>query len=157
MSSANTSNRGEKFTGAVIFAVFLALAAWVWLPGATPAPTVQPTPASNLDATLQAGQEQMASLIAVTTERPLFHATRTPPAAPEAPAAPVVPEPTLTLVGILGVDEDKVALVRISTSPELFRLGAGAQLGDWEIVSIDTDEVTISKNGGAPQKFSIDR
>ena len=143
--------------GLVVLGVFCVLAVWVWVPAAPAVVATPPTVVDDVNATLQAGQEEMAGFIVVTGERPLFHATRRPQAAPEQPPAPVAPEPVMTLVGILGVDDEKVALVRVSTSAQLYRLSEGAQLGPWQVMSISSASIEVSKDGAAPEVLTIGR
>ena len=147
-----------NLAGLVIFAAFCALAVWIWVP----APDVDardPSPApQGVEATIAQRAEPLADLIDVTGARPLFHASRRPPAVEVAVAtpAPQAPEPSLTLVGVIVSDGTKVALVRISTSPELYRVDVGAQLAAWKVVGIGDDFIQVSKSGGAPIVLSMD-
>ena len=141
--------------GTAVLVGFCGLALWGWLPKGDAQVQEIRTPNNDLTARLESSQETLANLIEVTGERPLFHSTRTPPAAPEAPVAPVAPEATLTLVGILGSEGEKVALLRISTSPQIFRLEEDARLGDWQIVAIGDATIDVRKEDGTTDRLSI--
>ncbi|PJI84916.1 hypothetical protein BC777_2909 [Yoonia maricola] len=147
----------ERTIGIVVFATFCVLALWIWIPQ-TPTSTAPASgPGRDVMGRLAASQERLADLIAVTSERPLFDATRRPVAAPEAAAPAAPPEPVLTLVGILGIEDEKVALVRISTSAQLYRLNKGDTLGAWRILDITANSVTVSKDGGDAGQLFIDQ
>lgn len=147
----------ERMFGLIVLAAFAALAAWIWLPQApvTAVPSTGPT--RDVTARLTASQDRLADLIEVTTERPLFDATRRPVAAPEEAAPVAPPEPVLTLVGILGIEDEKVALVRISTSAQLYQLNKGDRLGAWDVLDITANSLTVSKNGEAAEQLVIDQ
>jgi hypothetical protein len=152
-SNGNAMN--SNAIGLAVLVGFCALALWGWMPKGDTQEQAVRTPTSDLTARLETSQDTMANLIEVTTDRPLFHSTRTPPIAPEAPVAPVAPEATLTLVGILGADGEKVALLRISTSPQIYRLQDGARLGDWEIVKIGDATIDVRKDDGTTDRLVI--
>jgi len=143
--------------GIATLMLFCAMAAWIWVPSAPRQGSTVSTPARDISARLAANQEQMEALISVTTERPLFDATRQPQTAPAQAAPDVAPDPVLTLVGVLGVDEERVALVRVSTSAQLYRLAQGASLGPWRVIDIETNAIVVSKDGGPPDRLVIDR
>ena len=155
MSSAKPKSQLGGLVGILIFAGFCGLAAWIWVPGApaTVAQTRQ-TP-DTVSTTVADGIAQLAALIPVTTERPLFHATRKPKQAPEPVAAPAAPERTLSLVGILGDDGAQIALVRISGSSELYRVEAGGNVEQWQVLFIGENFVQVSKDDGDPFLLSI--
>jgi len=135
--------------------VFLALSAWVWLPSSVPfTPSNSATP-SDVTTRLSANQDRLAELIDITNNRPLFDATRQPQATPEQPPPAAPPEPVLSLVGILGLDDDRVALVRVSTSAQLYRLSEGTSLGPWQVLEITDRAISVSKNGGEPDRLTI--
>lgn len=95
----------------------------------------------------------LEGLIAVTGDRPLFQADRRPVAAPEAPAPAA--EAVLILVGILVDGEERLALVRRSTSEQLFQIEAGGRLGPWQIVSVDAASVSVRKDDGSTFSLRI--
>lgn len=118
--------------------------------------TERPRPAAELrelDERLSYGSARLSDLIAVTNERPVFHASRRPIATPE---APVAPEPVLSLLGVISEDDGKtLAFVKVSTSGALYRIGQGETVGRWSILEIDTEEITVSKDGAEPFKLRI--
>ena len=61
------------------------------------------------------------------------------------------------LVGVLADADARMALVRVSTAPDLYRVAAGTRLGPWEILEIGADAVRVSKEGGAPYALRIGR
>lgn len=145
----------DGLAGLVVLGLFCGLAAWIWVPDNTTQRPVQVQTTNDLSARLAASRDKLAELVQVTGERPLFHSTRRPPAAPEAPAAPAVVEPTLTLVGILGVEGSKVALIRISTGPQLYRIEEGGRINAWDVVSIGNDSVEVTKDGQTIETIEI--
>jgi len=147
----------NNIIGVIMLGVFAALSIWVWLPSAAPPVPMMASTESNLTDRLEANQNRLADLIDVTTNRPLFDATRQAQSAPEQPAPAPPPEPVLSLVGILGVDEERVALVRVSTSAQLYRLTEGATLGPWQVIEISTNGISVSKDGAAPDRLVIDQ
>ena len=144
-----------RLAGLVVLGAFCALAAWIWVPVSDTQRAAPAQPTNDLNARLVTSREKLAELIPVTGERPLFHSTRRPEAAPEAPAAPVVVAPTLSLVGILGVEGSKVALIRISTGPQLYRIEAGGRINAWDVVSIGNDKVEVTKDGQTIEVLEI--
>ena len=156
MTGAKRKNQIGPLPGIVIFAAFCALAVWIWVPPSG-SDTARPsaTPASTMGSRVEEGIQTVADLIPVTTERPLFHASRRP-VPPDAPApAPVAPVQTISLVGILSEDDTQIALVRISGSTELYRVDAGGQLGPWKILMIGENFVQVSKDEGDPFLLTI--
>ena len=157
MKRAGISTPSGTLIGALVLAVFCGASVWIWIPRAATAPEgVAAAPALDLAARLQMMDETLAGYIAVTSERPLFHATRRPePAAAPALAPPPPPEPTLSLVGILSDGDARLALVRTSTSPALYRLEAGARLDRWQILEISATGIRVRKEDGAEQVLRI--
>lgn len=152
---AATSAAGRDWiVGGLVLAVFLFAALWIWVPTASEdAPVLEVQP-KDLAARLAEHQAEIAALIPVTVERPLFQADRRPVAAAEAPPPPA--DAVLMLVGILVDGEDRMALVRRSTSEELFPVEAGSRLGKWEIISVDINSITVSENDGTPVTLRLD-
>ena len=148
MTQATSSKGLGWLIGAGVLVGFCAASLWIWIPRAAVVPSASTTPTVDLAARVQAMDEKLAGFIEVTSERPLFHATRRPEptATPEAPPAPP-PEPTLALVGILGEGDARIALVRTSTSPQLYRLETNATLGPWEVLEITDRSVRVLKDG----------
>ena len=147
-------HRLATLAGPVFLAGFSLAALWVLVPPArdySPAPDAQP---QDLASRLAEHRAEISALIPVTTNRPLFQANRRPVAAPEAPAAPA--ETVLVLVGIIGNGDDRIALVRPSTSTELIRVEAGGRVGPWQILSIDISSVTVSKDDGSSFTLRLD-
>lgn len=136
-----------RFIGPVMLLIGLVLAAWVWMPaGSQATPTNLGTKAPSLSDRIATGQEKMAALVTVTTERPLFHGSRRPEAAPEAPVVAPPPEPTLMLVGVISDKGAQLALLRLSDSPQLYRVEQGGQLGRWQIDEIGKNHVLVTKD-----------
>ncbi|MCI0600176.1 MAG: general secretion pathway protein GspN [Beijerinckiaceae bacterium] len=93
--------------------------------------------------------------LTVTRERPLFRASRRPPAPPAAPEpeAPPPPPPSeperplLTLVGTVTGAPQNVAVVQDQTAKSLLRLHVGEAVSGWILLSIDARRVAVEKNG----------
>src|SRR6185437_9235561 len=83
----------------------------------------------GLDMPLPSIPPPPANTFARINERPIFSPTRKPvtptPKASEAPASP----PDATLIGVIIDGQNRLALVRTSTSPLEVSLGVGASLG----------------------------
>lgn len=84
--------------------------------------------------------------------RPLFHENRRPPqqevAAPVVEAAPVKLKPPYQLVGILGSTEaNRTAYLQHTQSQETVAAKINEPAGDWRIVQIGTNFVTLELNG----------
>lgn len=145
--------RRAALAGPVIFGIFCLVAVAIWLPGGGgPAPAGSDG-AQDLSARLLQGRQRIEALIPVTAARPLFDMSRRPVAAPDAPAPP--PEAVLVLVGILGDGEERIALLRLSNSQELYQLEPGGRLGRWEILSIDQNVVSVQAEGEAPMPLRL--
>lgn len=140
----------QRFPGLVVLGIYTLVAVWIWLPARTPDLPPARTPALDIADGLSATQDRLAGLVEVTAERPLFQPTRRPLPAQAAPASIAAPEATITLVGILGDSGNESALVRLSTSPELYLVQSGDQLGEWRVLSIGPASIELSKSGGAP-------
>jgi general secretion pathway protein N len=92
--------------------------------------------------------------LAATRERPLFRASRRPPAPPVAPELPAEPppppaepdRPLLTLVGTVTGELQKVAVLQDQTTKSLVRLHVGEAVSGWFLRSIDVRGVTVEKN-----------
>jgi hypothetical protein len=146
--------RRTTLAGPAILAVFCLASLWIWVPPMGGDAQVPETGPQDLTARLAEHRAEIAALIPVTGERPLFQADRRPVAAPEAPAP--APEATLLLVGILADGEARMALVRRSTSPELFRIEAGGRLGPWQILSVDITSITVGEADGSTFTLQLD-
>jgi general secretion pathway protein N len=96
------------------------------------------------------------SALSATHERPLFSASRRPPA-PPAPPMPVVeappppppaaPEqPPLTLVGTAVGNPQNVALILNQATRTLVRLHVGEEAAGWCLRSVDSRTMTLEKN-----------
>ena len=156
MTGAKQKTERSALPGMVVFAAFCTLAIWIWVPPIAPQAARPAGPhADMLGVRVAEGVEAVAALIPVTTERPLFHATRRPVPPDAPPPAPVAPAQTLSLVGILAEEANRIALVRISGSTELYRVDAGGQLGPWKILLIGENFVQVSKDDGDPFVLSI--
>jgi general secretion pathway protein N len=95
------------------------------------------------------------SALSVTRERPVFSATRRPPAPPPAPMPvveappppPAEPEPPhLTLVGTATGETDNVAVVIDQTTKNLVRLRVGEAISGWLLRSLDSRKMTIERD-----------
>jgi general secretion pathway protein N len=93
--------------------------------------------------------------LTATQERPLFTASRRPPAPPVAPEPsaepppPPPPEPErplLTLVGTVTGELQKVAVVQDQTTKSFVRLHVGEAVSGWSLHSIDAQRVAVEKN-----------
>ena len=82
-------------------------------------------------------------------ERPLFLDTRRQPAPDVTP--PVVQAPSeeddtsFTLIGVLVTPEATTALVQVDESGKVVRLKAGETVENWQLESVDADNVTLRK------------
>ncbi|MCY4179839.1 MAG: hypothetical protein OXC60_04620 [Litoreibacter sp.] len=143
----------KTFLPALILLAFLGASFALWLPREGATSTLGGAAIQQLDARFEAGDAKLAGLMAVTHDRPVFHATRKPVAAPEVQKAP---EPVLQLLGIISEDNgDTLAFVKISTSGALYRLAEGESVDRWEIVEIGTKQISVSKDGKAPYRLEI--
>ncbi len=98
------------------------------------------------------------SALSVTQERPLFSASRRPPAPPaplapppmpvaEAPPPPAEPErPPLTLVGTAIGNPQNLALILNQTTKSFIRLHVGEAAMGWYLRSVDSRTMTLEKN-----------
>ncbi len=95
------------------------------------------------------------SALSVTRERPVFSATRRPPAPPpapipvvEAPPPPPAPAepPQLGIVGTATGETDNVAVVIDQTTRNLVRLHVGETISGWLVRSVDSRTMTIEKD-----------
>jgi hypothetical protein len=93
--------------------------------------------------------------LTATRERPLFTASRRPPALPAppepppeaSPPPPAEPErPQLTLFGTVTGDPQKVAVVQDQTTKNLVRLHLGEAISGWFVRSIDARRMTVEKD-----------
>lgn len=141
------------FVPVLIVGASIAASAALWIPAEDTA-NVTPTPAlKELDERLSSGSARLSELIAVTNERPVFHASRRPVATPEAPKAP---EPVLALLGVIAEDNgETLAFVKLSSNGALYRIGKGETVGRWRVTDIGTDQISVSKDGNAPYVLRI--
>jgi general secretion pathway protein N len=90
--------------------------------------------------------------LAATRGRPLFSASRLPPALPPAPAARVRREPSrpppappaLTLVGVVLDAEEARAVVRTGTA--IIRARIGDDIGGWTVTAIEPRRLLITRD-----------
>lgn len=140
----------QRFPGLVVLGLYGLLAVWIWLPPSTPdLPPARP-PALDIADGLTATESRLAELAEVTAERPLFQPTRRPLPTESAPVSVAAPEATITLVGILGDSGSESALVRLSSSPELYLVQPGDQLAEWQILGVGPASIELSKSGSTP-------
>jgi len=99
--------------------------------------------------------ESMSAMV----ERPLFNQTRAPPPVvveqPPPPEPAMEPEPQavadstgpqdFTLLGVSIKGGERVALVRYNKTNEVFRLKLGQYLSDWELRSVESQEIVIAR------------
>jgi len=97
--------------------------------------------------------------LTATRERPIFSASRRPPAPPATaePAAPLPPpaepeRPQLILVGTVTGEPQNVAVVKDQTTKTFVRLHLGEAISGWFLRSIDRRGVTVEKNS---QTFTV--
>jgi general secretion pathway protein N len=120
------------------------------------------------------------SSLSVTQERPLFSASRRPPAPPAPLAPPPMPvaaapppaqpeRPPLTLVGTAIGKPQNVALILNQTTKGFIRLHVGEAALGWYLRSVDSRTITLEKNNqlvtlplptpgatpGSPQPFAL--
>lgn len=134
----------------VLLAAFLGASAWFALDILRPAPApstsgARAVPAARTPApfTLPKPQPEPIEALAAALERPLFIASRRPPAAPvTAPAAL-----DATLAGVLTDGPEKVAIVTLAGADQALRLREGDTFQGWSVVRIDTDAVVLERNG----------
>ncbi len=111
-------------------------AAQVTEPSATPAPT------ADSDA-----------LVAAILERPLFSASRRPPAPPEPEAAPddddadKTPELTSRLAGVMIRPDEREALFA-GAGEKPIAVQVGGQIDGWTVSAIEPDHVELTSAGG---------
>jgi hypothetical protein len=95
------------------------------------------------------------SSLSATRERPVFSASRRPPAppAPPMPVAEVPPpqpaeseQPPFALVGTAVGKPQNVALVLVQTTKNLVRLHVGEAASGWYLRSVDLRTITLQKN-----------
>jgi general secretion pathway protein N len=95
------------------------------------------------------------SALSVTRDRPIFSASRRPPAPPAPPMpvaeAPLPPpaapeQPPLTLVGTAIGKPQNVALILNQTTRTLVRLHVGEEAAGWCLRSVDSRTMIIEKN-----------
>jgi len=97
------------------------------------------------------------SSLSVTQERPLFSASRRPPAPPAPLAPPPMPvaaapppaepeRPPLTLVGTAIGKPQNVALILNQTTKSFIRLHVGEAAMGWYLRSVDSRTMTLEKN-----------
>ncbi|MGH6836258.1 MAG: hypothetical protein ACREC9_12065 [Methylocella sp.] len=93
--------------------------------------------------------------LSATRERPIFSASRRPPASPLAPtpvAEPPPPQPAepeqppFTLVGTAIGKPQNVALILDQTKKNLVRLHVGEAASGWYLRSVDVGTMTLEKN-----------
>jgi hypothetical protein len=91
--------------------------------------------------------------LSATRERPLFSASRRPPAPPTpavepirvaVPPPPLLP-PTISLVGIVSGQEGAVAVIRTAAN-EVLRLRIGNGVGGWNVEDIGETRLTLSRD-----------
>ena len=132
--------------------LLIAAALLMWIPAAQPERAVSSAATQQSERRLIAAQEQLAAYATSMAKRPVFHQTRLPPVEQ---AEPVAPEVELTLVGVLDSAETRIALLRLSNSPRLYRLEAGERLGKWMIIEIGKTSIKALTEGGALTEMSI--
>jgi len=115
--------------------------------------------ATDRDAAAPAGNPLWAiplNALTTTRDRPLFSASRRPPAlavgtvAPPpshpAPAAPAPPErPPLTLMGTIIGAESSIALVSNSSTQAVSRLRVGEENSGWRVRGVDPRSIVVEK------------
>lgn len=134
----------------VLLVALLGASAWFALGILRPAPAPSPSgalavPAARKPApfTLQKPQPEPIEALSAALARPLFTASRRPPAAPaKAPAAL-----DATLAGVLTDGTEKVAIVTLAGADRALRLREGDSFQGWSVARIDTDAVVLERNG----------
>jgi hypothetical protein len=138
------------------------------MPGETPAPAPRPEPVPPPAVTTLAPSSERPptsanplwaiplSSLSATRERPLFSASRRPPAPAVAPVAivrppppprPAEPEtPRLALVGTIVGDPDSFGIFIDQTNKSALRLRVGEQHDGWTLRSVQKREATLEKD-----------
>lgn len=96
--------------------------------------------------------------LAAITQRPLFHPDRRPakPAVKTArttPAPPPTPSPPaprlrpgeIVLLGVIIIDDQPVALLRVRGEASPVRAVRGARIAGWEVVEIDDQHIVLAQ------------
>ncbi|MEM6888118.1 MAG: hypothetical protein AAF636_08265 [Pseudomonadota bacterium] len=128
------------------------LALAIWFPQGHTAPETASVVETSLEQRVFQKEARLGALTNTIAARPVFHASRRPVAAPE--AAPT-PKAVLSLVGVIGNEDESIALMKVSTSSEVYRLKKGGSIGPWSVVSIASDRVYISEANGEPFQISF--
>jgi general secretion pathway protein N len=115
-----------------------------------PEPDVASTPPSRVEASLPAGRpdldNQYASMVATALARPLFSATRRPPARDDSPAADATFTDT-RLAGIVTEPGHRFAVFAAAGAKPLL-VTEGDTVSGWRVDSINPREVSLSGPGG---------
>ncbi len=135
--------------------ICLVLAGAIWMPLVDDDQVSLPVNAPAAPAARADISSQLAEGSEELLARPLFHITRRPPevAAPVVPEAP--PPVTLSLTGIVNDETDRIALMRLSSQPELLRGREGENIGDWTIEEITENTVTVANGDGDRMIMSL--
>ena len=146
--------------GFSVFGISCILALWVWMPKNLDTAQEQARPTYDLSESVTEMQKRMSDLVVVTGTRPLFNVSRRPaPTSQPRPDAPISAPPpeqvTLNLVGVLGDQGNYVALVRLSDSPQLYRLEVGQQIGQFQIMAIEDASIQVSNDDGETEQIVI--
>lgn len=125
-------------------AALLALV-WVWFTHLEPATATERGQAA-VEAPLTGPAIGSETSLSAFTDRPLFSASRRPPAAPAAPSGPD-PEESLSRYQFQGTalfENDQVAFFWDQNRKMMLRLRAGEDLGGWTLSRIDARGVVLS-------------
>lgn len=86
--------------------------------------------------------------------RPAFRPDRKPVAAPQTAAASVAP-PDVRVVGVIIDGENRIAMIRVPSSPLATAFHVGGAISGWQIAEIDPDRVVLS-SGGVRDEIRLD-
>jgi type II secretory pathway component PulC len=92
-------------------------------------------------------------------QRPLFSATRRPPAPASVEsvpqAVPELPPIRFLLTGLIVSPEERVALIRPSDGSAVMRVMEGQEVEQWVVEEILPDRVIVRRNGTAKEVFLL--
>lgn len=144
-----------RLSGLALLAALLAWAVWEarWTPGLPPPP--EPVAGQDIAPAPPAPPAQPLADYPVTLARPLFYPGRhLPDAAPEQLAGGDRPGPVVarqatrpTLTAVIEEHGERSALLIVPGQVTSTRLRPGESLGEWRLVSIDEESVTVEHDG----------
>jgi type II secretory pathway component PulC len=86
--------------------------------------------------------------------RPAFNPTRAPIATPQTMSSSETP-PDVKVVGVIIDGENRIAMIRVPSSPLATAFRIGAAISGWRIAEIDPDRVVLT-SGGLRDEIRLD-